>query len=373
MTIRRSYIAQSTAGLRNISVLICLSLSQQSSAQPARSAETGPTAATSRADGAPRNNADPATWASGLARDYIPPPGVDFKIVSFLSDGVRLHGELFTPSRKTAQKLPTIIMAHGWGGVAALLRTDAEQLVQNGFQVLNFDYRGWGESSSRLIGDKDPSPMPAGRRFTATVEAVRGYIDPWEQAEDWFNAINFACGEPSVDATRIGLRGSSYSGGLVLYVAAHDARVRALVSQVGGIAFRPDAKRDKAGTPPFDDAARAHQAGILMAHGELGYPEPGARAIGALVGAPVGDKLSRWWPGDAAGLVTAPALFVLAENEELVDNRTNGFRAYERVRGPKKVVVIPGIRHYGVYREAREKAVAHAAEWFRKYLTPSDR
>lgn len=36
-----------------------------------------------------------------------------------------------------------------------------------------------------------------------------------------------------------------------------------------------------------------------------------------------------------------------------MDNRTNGILAYEHVQGPKKVVIIPGITHYGIYNEAR--------------------
>jgi len=47
-------------------------------------------------------------------------------------------------------------------------------------------------------------------------------------------------------------------------------------------------------------------------------------------------------------------MFIVAENEELFSDKTNGERAYERAIGPKKLVVIPGIRHYGIYNEASE-------------------
>jgi alpha-beta hydrolase superfamily lysophospholipase len=78
--------------------------------------------------------------------------------------------------------------------------------------------------------------------------------------------------------------------------------------------------------------------------------------------------VNRWWPNEAAREVTTPALFVLAEQEELVDNRTNGIRAHERVKGPKKLVIIPGIKHYGIYNEARKQAVDEAIAWFRQHL-----
>ena len=49
------------------------------------------------------------------------------------------------------QKLPTVIMAHGWGGTAAGFRPDAVELAHAGYLVITFDYRGWGESDSRVI------------------------------------------------------------------------------------------------------------------------------------------------------------------------------------------------------------------------------
>ena len=59
-------------------------------------------------------------------------------------------------------------------------------------------------------------------------------VDPFEQTADWFNVVNWAMGEPMVDKNRIGIRGSSYSGGHVLYVAAYEPRVKAFVSDGEG-------------------------------------------------------------------------------------------------------------------------------------------
>jgi dienelactone hydrolase len=52
---------------------------------------------------------------------------------------------------------------------------------------------------------------------------VREVVDPSEMVTDWFNAIHWAMGEPMVDKNRIGLRGSSYSGGHVVHVAARSS------------------------------------------------------------------------------------------------------------------------------------------------------
>jgi dipeptidyl aminopeptidase/acylaminoacyl peptidase len=312
--------------------------------------------------------ADPAAQLFGPSASFVPPGDLDFRVVSIMSEGVRLHGEVYARKDLAGHKLPTVIMAHGWGGTAAGFRPDSIALAHAGYLVLVFDYRGWGESDSRVILT---SAEPAGTdntKFTAEVQAIRGYIDPFEQVEDWFNVIDWAMAEPMVDPTRVGLRGSSYSGGHVVYVAGRDPRIKAIVSQVGGIADRPDfaTLAGNAGYVTYVDGA--HAVGTKLARGEAGYPEPKAKAIGNLIGTPVGDKLLRWWPNDEASHVTAPALFILAGNEELVDNKTNGQLAYKRARGPKKLVIVPDIKHYGIYGAAREQAIKLAIEWFDKYL-----
>jgi hypothetical protein len=46
----------------------------------------------------------------------------------------------------------------------------------------------------------------------------------------------------------------------------------------------------------------------------------------------------RWWPNEEAYHLTAAALFIVAENEELMRNKDNGQRAFERAAGPKQFV-----------------------------------
>src|SRR5690348_16730140 len=79
---------------------------------------------------------------------------------------------------------PTIIQAHGWGGVAANFRLDSLALANAGYLVIAFDYRGWGQSDGRVVL-KAPPEKKDGRRFTAQVEELREYVDPLEQTTDW--------------------------------------------------------------------------------------------------------------------------------------------------------------------------------------------
>ena len=47
-------------------------------------------------------------------------------------------------------------------------------------------------------------------------------------------------------------------------------------------------------------------------------------------------------------------------------------KAHERAKGPKKLVTIPGITHYGVYNEARTDAQQLAIDWFNEHLKAHD-
>ena len=168
------------------------------------------------------------------------------------------------------------------------------------------------------------------------------------------------------DAGRIGILGSDLSGGHVIYVAAHEPRVKALVSQVSSVDTRPYKPYQP---DPAKVIAQANAAASRIATGQRRqYPADRARATGAaLVGAPVGDKVVRWAPVEQAGRVSAPALFVLAKNEELFSNTNNGQLACERVTGPRKLVMLPDITHYGVYDAERDRAIRLAIDWFDQY------
>ena len=186
---------------------------------------------------------------------------------------------------------------------------------------------------------------------------MREVVDPIDQTTDLLNALHWVHGEPMCDTSRIGLWGSSYSGGHVVYAAARDSRVKALVSQVPALDSRQL------------DRAAGYEESTRRARGEIGYPSPGARVVGNLRGAPIRSKMLYYAPvEDVARASQCAMLFLLAENEELFDNRDHGVKAHARATGPKKLVTIPKITHYGVYREAREQAQKLAVEWFDEHL-----
>lgn len=294
--------------------------------------------------------------------EFKAPDDVSFRTADILSEGTRMAAEVFAPKAPKGDKLPTIVMSHGWGGTAAALRPDAVAFARAGYLVIAFDYRGWGNSDSRLIlaGDK---PATKDGKLIAGVKEVRGVVDPIDQTTDILNAIHWAAGEALCDPGRIGLWGSSFSGGHVVYVAARDPRVKAFVSQVGSMDGRWAVTDPRMRKFTFDQ-------GTARTRGRIAYPEPGAK-FGTLTGAPVIEKFVGYAPIEDVGRCKDCAkLFIIAENEELFDNKDHAILAYERSTGVKKLVTVPGIKHYGIYNEARGRAQREAIAWFDDHLKP---
>ena len=189
---------------------------------------------------------------------FTPPPEIDYRKADIYSEGTRMSAELFSLKTLAGRKMPTILMAHGWGGVKASLRPDAVLFAKSGYLVLTFDYRGWGESDARLA------------KIKGQTQDVREVVDPLDFGTDWLNAIHFVAGEGQCDMTRLGLWGSSFSGGLVVWAAERDSRVKALHSQVGSLDGRFVVQTDA-------ERAKTYAEATKMARGEMKYPEPGAR------------------------------------------------------------------------------------------------
>src|SRR5437763_8776712 len=130
--------------------------------------------------------------------------------IEFNAEGTTLRGWLFTPDAGH-RPFPTIVMAHGFSAVKEMyLDCFAEAFAKAGLGALVFDNRNFGAS------DGEP----------------RQEIDPWAQVRDYRHAITYARTRPEVDRERIGIWGSSYSGGHVLVVGAIDRCVKCVVSQV---------------------------------------------------------------------------------------------------------------------------------------------
>jgi hypothetical protein len=299
----------------------------------------------------------PTPSISAEQTQFEMPQDINAQKVDVYSEGTRMTGYLYS-SRAASKgtKLPTIVMAHGWGGTQALLRRDAIGFARAGYLVMTFDYRGWGESDSRVILTA-AAPDSQAKTFNAEVRAIREVVDPLDMGTDWLNALHYIQGEPVSDVSRIGIWGSSMAGGYVVYAAAHDPRVKAVHSQVTGTL----------NGRAWGRSPEAQQEATRRSRGEIGYPEPRTK-FGNLTGAPITPRFADYTPNEDIRSNNSVALqFVLAESEEYGGNNI-AIETYEQHQGPKNLVVIKDIGHYDVYQKAWQEAHTLAIEWFDTYL-----
>ena len=273
-----------------------------------------------------------------------------------ISDGIRLGADIYRPkSSDQNQKFPAIIMSNGWGGLASHLTETASDIARAGYVVVVIDYKGWGNSDGKLIQIKDKDG-----KYTKTRE-LREVVDPLDQAEDIFNTINWTVSDKQVDPTKLGIWGTSLSGGLAVFVAARDRRIKALVSQVGGMGW---------GSNSESYLNDWNSKGAQRSRGRIEYPLPGITEVGNLKGAMIWEKFARFRPiEDAEKIKNAAVLFIIAQNEELLDNKDHSLAAFNKIQSSKDYIEIPNIKHYDIYAAGTRKNVTKIEiDWYNKYL-----
>eukprot|EP01124_Arcella_intermedia_P013140 TRINITY_DN1954_c0_g1_i1.p1 TRINITY_DN1954_c0_g1~~TRINITY_DN1954_c0_g1_i1.p1 ORF type:complete len:370 (+),score=50.15 TRINITY_DN1954_c0_g1_i1:33-1112(+) len=134
--------------------------------------------------------------------------------VRFPCSGLSCEAFLYNPNREEGDKRPALIMAHGLGSQKDFgLAKFASVFSARGYVVFVFDYRNFGGSDGDTFNE----------------------ISPTMQLEDWESAIQFVATLKEVDASKICLWGTSFSGGHVLVTAAktaHSEKIKAVISQV---------------------------------------------------------------------------------------------------------------------------------------------
>ena len=306
-----------------------------------------------------------ATSEARAQRGIELPDTVTRRAVDIWSEGTRLAGDLYAPRDLAADETrPTIVMSHGWGGTKALLANVASRLAAEGYLVLAFDYRGWGESDGKLVVQGDMPDRDADGIVTVRAREIRNVVDPIDQTVDIQRAFDFIEGEPNVDTTRLGYWGSSYSGAHAIWVAAHEPRAGCAVGQVAAADSRSLAAVSWAGQ---DIAEHARLQAIRRARGDIDPLPQGTDKAPNLNGWAHLDKVLSYNPVDDAGRITIPLLVIDAGNEELFDRHIAGELAIQRAQAngaPAEYTVIPGITHYQVYGDHFEEATQMAVDWF---------
>jgi len=292
--------------------------------------------------------------------------------VEFDAEGLTLRGWLYLPENASTP-VPTIVVAHGFSCVKEMFLDEyADIFVAAGFGVLVYDNRNFGDS------DGEP----------------RLEVDPMAQVRDYQSAISFAQTQPEVDKNRIGIWGTSYTGGHVLIVAAIDKRVKCVVSQVPVVsgarnirrAVREDLIPELLSRFYADRAARfAGKAPAMVPVASLEPNEvcafPGTDAFEAFQGAQ--QTVAPTWRNEVTlrslelfmahetiGYVEqigpVPLLMIVEDADTLgaVDQSLN---ICNRAHEPKKLVLFHG-GHFDAYVRDQAVTARAASDWYVEHL-----
>ena len=287
-------------------------------------------------------------------------------------DGVTLRGWHYVPEG-AGGPAPTIVMAHGFSAVKEMyLDRFAEAFAEAGLASIVFDNRNFGAS------DGEP----------------RYEIDPWQQVRDYRDAITYAETLPATDAERIGIWGSSYSGGHVLVVGAIDRRVKCVVSQVPLASGHGNARRliradFLAGVQGmFDADRRARMKGEAPAMIPVVDEDPSAPSA-----LPTPDSwkwftetgkarapswknevtlrsvemFTEYEPGSYAAFVSPTPLLMVVALGDVLTVADLALATYEQALEPKRLVALKG-GHFDAYVNDFASASTPAVDWFRQHL-----
>ncbi len=302
-----------------------------------------------------------------------PVPGARQEI-RFPVDGTEVAAWVYRPVAE-GPPAPCIVMAHGLGGTWHLgLDRYARRFQQAGFGVLAFDYRHFGRSGG------EP-------RQLAWIPS---------QLEDWTAAVAYARALAGVDPARIGLWGTSLSGGHVLAIAAQDTAIGAVSAQVpllaGDAAALEMVRRGHLGQvlrlglvhgvrdlvrswlglsphriplfgPAGSEAAMADDGAwsFINAHAPVGFVnEVCARIV---------IRMDKYHPLHTMGRIRCPVLLQIAEKDislpaKIVDQAAASL-------GERGEVHRYPLDHFDLYQgDHAERAVTAQVEFFARHLSP---
>jgi uncharacterized protein len=292
--------------------------------------------------------------------------------IEFDAEGVTLRGWLYLPDGATGP-VSTVVMAHGFSAVKEMyLDSFAEAFAGGALGALVFDNRNFGASGGE----------------------PRQEIDPWAQVRDYRHAITYAQTRSEVDADRIGVWGTSYSGGHVLVLGAIDKRVKCVVAQVPLVSGVRNIQRLVRQDFLAPNRAAFDQDRVARFRGEAPAMVPVVDADPLAVSAlptpdswewfsETGKSRAPAWRNEVTlrtvemlmeyepsayleRISPTPLLMVVAAGDHLTPTDL-ALEAYQQAREPKKLVLLPG-GHFDAYVKDFDASSGAARDWFLEHL-----
>jgi dienelactone hydrolase len=287
--------------------------------------------------------------------------------VWFKSGGDRISAWLYRPT--VDGDAPLLVMAHGLGAVRTMrLDAYAERFRAAGYACLVFDYRNFGDSEG----------------------APRQLIDIRMQLQDWTVAVAYARTLAGIDPNRIGLWGTSFSGGHVIATAARLPGIAAVVAQcpftdgvaslgtlsplisarITALAARDLIAARFGGTPVMVPTA-GRPGEVALMNAPDAYPGfvklvPDGTQLRNEVAARIGVKILPYRPGRLAAKVPCPILFCVCESDSVAPSGPTRRYAASAPRGEVKLYPEG---HFEIYvDDAFERVIADQLVFLEKNL-----
>ncbi|MGI8516218.1 MAG: alpha/beta hydrolase [Acidimicrobiia bacterium] len=291
------------------------------------------------------------------------------RTVEFFSEGTPIAGILRLPDRGEPP-FPAVVQGPGWLGLkdAQLYMPYHEALTAAGFAVLIFDYRGFGDSG----GD-------------------RGQLLPNAQLDDMINAVSFLMTREDVDPDRIGTFGSGGTGaGNSIMLAAHDRRVRCVVSQVpvaDGEDWLRRMRREHEWYEFLDRINRDRARRVTEGAGELVHPSedimiatPERRVstvkqdvgdrVPSSVPLRVAEAIMAYKPIDVVGKIAPRPVLIIGVEDDPVTPTDHALALYEAAGEPKALIMQRHTTHYAAYSQHGGVVIPEIVAWFEEHLRP---
>jgi pimeloyl-ACP methyl ester carboxylesterase len=287
--------------------------------------------------------------------------------VWFNSGNERISAWLYRPAGNG--DTPLLVMAHGLGAVRTMrLDVYAERFSAAGYACLVFDYRNFGDSEGQ----------------------PRQLLDIGRQLQDWTAAVAYARTLSGIDYDRIGLWGTSFSGGHVIATAARLPGIAAVVSQcpftdsiasfatlsplisarITALAIR-DLVAARFGRPPIMVPTVGHPGEVALMNAPDAYPGflrlvPDGVSVQNEVAARIGVKILPYRPGRLAAKVSCPILFCVCESDSVAPSGPTRRYAAGAPRGEVKLYPEG---HFDIYvGDAFERVIADQLVFLDKSL-----
>lgn len=282
-----------------------------------------------------------------------------------------LVADFYQPIRSRSKKIkqqPTVIMAHGFAGERKFgLPKYAHCFAEAGYQVVLFDYRGFGGSTGK----------------------PRELVSPKHHVSDWAVVLKQVQKLHEVDANNIALWGVAFSSAHILTLAAKGVNVRcllcllpfvdglvssmaypkALLPQATALALR-DIARSSIGMTPVRVPVVAKR-GVCCLTGKdcyQGYMEtvPEGSAWIGQVPARILLTITQYRPIHVLHKISCPVQMITAKQDSLLSFKAS-LQASRKIRHCEPISLPIG--HFDVFNSAWEdKIIQHQLDFLAMYM-----